>query len=531
MAWRRCPLKPAMMQLTPEAIREVVEIDLKIVAPVHIGTREGRLSALEFIFCDGQTHIIDDERLGGFLKTRQAIDHFINSVRSGRVNLAEFLQRTAKVDPSKVAKEIAGTSIPGGAASMTEFRPYVRDGNGQVFIPGSSIKGVFRTALLWGILERDAGKKQALERVVSRDFSGSERMSEGRKRFYSASMLQEDLLQKFDLPKGRVGPNQDLLRCLSFRDAYPVGKVETRVIKIQFLSKRKNGDFYWSAKKRGGQDTGGQLEVWLDALLSGTFRTQAIWDHRIFEHFQKNNPRVDMPVKCLDDVLSALSGMFSSISQHEESFFSSSAMADRRGAGGYGPEPTALAASRLKQWYATGGKNARIGFGSGMLCTTINTHFPHELREKIRDACGHPRPGDPAPKSRRIWRGLNESWLPMGWVLIGKSREVAVNTGILVKEASPVVKPAEVLEKPIPPVQTTKAVIEVEKVTLKNLLRDLQTARATDRLAMERFVEAMDELQEDAEMKQFAEALHRKLKEAGIWDKHPLRKRIEVFIS
>jgi hypothetical protein len=48
---------------------------------------------------------------------------------------------------------------------------------------------------------------------------------------------------------------------------------------------------------------------------------------------------------------------------------------------------------------------------------------------------------------------------------------------------------------------------------------------------MERFVEAMDELQEDAEMKQFAEALHRKLKEAGIWDKHPLRKRIEVFIS
>ncbi len=37
----------------------------------------------------------------------------------------------------------------------------------------------------------------------------------------------------------------------------------------------------------------------------------------------------------------------------------------------------------------------------------------------IRDACGHRRAGDPAPKSQRVWRKSENEVLPMGWMRIG----------------------------------------------------------------------------------------------------------------
>jgi len=51
-----------------------------------------------------------------------------------------------------------------------------------------------------------------------------------------------------------------------------------------------------------------------------------------------------------------------------------------------------------------------------MLSTTVNLTLPAVLRKKIRDACGLRRPGDPAPKSRRVWKKSENKVLPMGWM-------------------------------------------------------------------------------------------------------------------
>ncbi|RMG70143.1 MAG: hypothetical protein D6710_07680, partial [Nitrospirae bacterium] len=36
----------------------------------------------------------------------------------------------------------------------TEYRPFIRDGFGKVYLPGTAIKGVFRTAVLYCMLKR-----------------------------------------------------------------------------------------------------------------------------------------------------------------------------------------------------------------------------------------------------------------------------------------------------------------------------------------------------------------------------------------
>jgi hypothetical protein len=49
----------------------------------------------------------------------------------------------------------------------------------------------------------------------------------------------------------------------------------------------------------------------------------------------------------------------------------------------------------------------------------VGLHLPPEIRQKIRDNCGSgPRPGDPAPKSRRIWQTAKGKAYPLGWLQI-----------------------------------------------------------------------------------------------------------------
>ena len=58
-----------------------------------------------------------------------------------------------------------------------------------------------------------------------------------------------------------------------------------------------------------------------------------------------------------------------------------------------------------------------------MLSTTEDLALPAELRGKIRDACGSGRGlGDPASKSRRVWRKSENEVLPMGWMKINEER-------------------------------------------------------------------------------------------------------------
>jgi CRISPR-associated protein Csm5 len=388
--------------------RESRKMTVKVISPAHIGSREGRISALEFVVSGGRVHLIDESKFADYLLKKNLIDLFVEEARTGPIQMERFLREKGKMSIPAQLQSVVSQTILGGSPRMQDFRPLVRDGKGQIYLPGSTLKGVFRTAVLYRILKRD---EDVRKKIIARTNENTREMKR-RRVSYSQRWLQEDHLQSFPLPKGRRGPNEDILRCLTIRDAYPVGAVETKVIPIRFLSLSGDGQHYWSQRKdRQGRPTGGDLLLWLEAITAGTFEIELLWDNWVFSQFQKFSVTHSLPILGLDDLISALQEMMSDLIEHEKAFFKMP------------PDPRTkpevkTAVSNINSFYSRiDGDLIRFGFGSGMLSTTVNLSLPTELRQTIRDICGSaPRPGDPAPKSRRLWARDDGTCFPLGWL-------------------------------------------------------------------------------------------------------------------
>ncbi len=403
----------ALIQSAPKKadLRNSLCMDLHVISPIHIGTREGRLGATEFVAGGGKVYLIDEDRLGRFLVSKNLVDAFVLEVRKGPFQMAQFLQKNAKLRIPEDLHMVCSMSIPGGDPSMQDFRPFTRDGSGAIYIPGTSLKGVFRTAILYRLLNQDLEFRKSSNSRIGQDPEGE---INKRRKFYSEQWLQKEHLESFDLPGGKKGsPNVDILRCLTVRDAYPVGPVRTQVVPIKFLSRLSDGTFYWSQDKKHFKDK--DLSIWVECVTEGTFRLEMLWAADLYKAFMSHNKGVAFPVSNLQDVLDAVREMNEALVKHELAFYGS--------ATGGGNSDAPGAAKALLEWYKTlGNQTLRIGFGSGMLSTTVGLALEESVRQKIRDACGSGRrPGDPAPKSRRVWRRTESITLPMGWLKLAKA--------------------------------------------------------------------------------------------------------------
>ena len=397
-----------------ENLKETKTINLTVLSPVHIGSKEGKLSALEFLWSNGRTHVIDENLFGGYLLQKKMIDVFVDEVSSGRFKMADFLNGKAKISLKDAAKAFSRLSISGGSDNMREFRPFIRDGNGRLFLPGTSLKGVFRTALLHRILNADTKIKDEIEKKAIENLHRlAGRNAEKNKKSYSEEWLQEDLLESFFLPHGVVGPHEDILRCLTVRDSYPIGDVKSEIVKIQILSRNSGNHFYWSEIKKG-PGTGRKIELWVEAITSGTFCVEVLCDSELFNKFSTYNKN-RMPVSGLDDLLNMVKEMNERVIDHEKKIYKE---AERVSDGANNP-----AVKGLKEWFDSQNSSLfRLGFGSGMLSTTIDLSFKDDkTRQAIRNACGYNRENDPAPKSRRVFRDRGGKWMPIGWLTIAES--------------------------------------------------------------------------------------------------------------
>jgi len=118
-------------------------ITLTALSPVHIGSGE-KIGKKEYIF-DKQTnevHYPDSVRLFSALKSK-GIDDFL--LKDGG-DLYGFLNRNG-IDYRQFIKETV--TMQGGADyTFNEIHTFIKDAYGLPYIPGSSIKGAFRTVIL-----------------------------------------------------------------------------------------------------------------------------------------------------------------------------------------------------------------------------------------------------------------------------------------------------------------------------------------------------------------------------------------------
>jgi CRISPR-associated protein Csm5 len=158
-----------------------MEYELEVISPVHIGSGS-TISPIEYVVEDNFYRVNMD---GLFEDDGFDTDGFIEDAKAGAFYLGRFASELAKehvryaLDISQSARTKLHELI---GSRSSEVREHIKT-NDFVYIPGSSIKGAIRTAILWWVLKNDPDKfnraKRHLENLIrSRDRVDKKRVAD-----------------------------------------------------------------------------------------------------------------------------------------------------------------------------------------------------------------------------------------------------------------------------------------------------------------------------------------------------------------
>lgn len=381
-------------------IFERKKIRIKTKSPIHIGSAYQKLTRFEFIQKEQWIYPISEERLSKFLLEKNLVDSYVSSIeeKGGDFNLLEIFKGISLKEVEKLS--MWGKIKVFNNSKIEDFKPFIRDGFGVPYIPGTSIKGVIRTAILYNALK--TFKNQHPDRFkeeVENEIDIKIRDNNNKKNFFqwgNERWLQNFVLNNSDNKSHSPSPNTDWLRMLQVSDAYPLSSIQTTIIPANILKKEST----WKYRTElPGQET----SIYLECIPENTiFEFEAMWDKKLLDDFKRHIDKEILLPTNLDEMFKMIDEWAKDIFSFEKEFF--------RG-------------HSLARWYeANWHKNKccpfRVGFGSGMISTTILMLLSEDLRKKIRNKVGVDRKGDIAPKSRRVWKKDDKNLLPFGWALI-----------------------------------------------------------------------------------------------------------------
>ena len=192
------------------------------ISPLHIGTVDPN-PACRYVLPDSG---------GTGLCLRESF--VVSKLKEGRVSIKDYMEKPFPLAglPRNEAElnRIKAYDIRFTKAAYElnkEARPFVRDGFGRPYIPGSSIKGVLRTGLLFSALLNDEEKRADLARdsdikdvIYMMDHSNKTNIHGIRKRNTSRERKVENLFRSGSSPD----PKNDILKCVKIGDSLPSPK-------------------------------------------------------------------------------------------------------------------------------------------------------------------------------------------------------------------------------------------------------------------------------------------------------------------
>jgi CRISPR-associated protein Csm5 len=434
-------------------------------APIRVGGREQQVTKLEFLQHEGMVHVVSPAKLGKLLleKSERTLEDWnVEVLTKGQgANLTAFLSEQGLLSAASI-REISRYSAASSHPGMNQFQPHARDGRGTVFVPGSSLKGAIRAAVLWKRVDEERANRYV------RDNAGT------RARFY-ARRLDREVLQSYRLPgrELRAGPNFDLLRAVKVSDGY--GSLETRVEKVVIQSYVEEGRGRERRTTLGASET-----VHAECLLPGSWAEFDLSvDRKTLTLFRERND--DLPFSDEASLLALVQNFYEQVWTHEQRYYGvevesapvpeaspkasmpssfeewlkqekgieAESLSRRKRRpyqaeyrrtfnlfeGGRGQEqrsPTSELPARtsgvgdgevrvgeIRKYYAAGPcPGFRLGWGSGLMGTTVDMHLKPENMGKVlqlidgRHHRGEPRDG---PKSRKLVESEGRPRWPMGW--------------------------------------------------------------------------------------------------------------------
>jgi CRISPR-associated protein Csm5 len=357
------------------------QLDIEVLTPLHIGSGDKLLQGFDFEVQGNRTYRLKEEVILN--------DYWPDDPHHQQLLLSKSLSTLLQPGDYRDRPHYFAYVLQGRPA-MREIVACIKDAQGRPYLPGSSLKGALRTAIMRRALERS-------KRNLSRG-------DIGRARGYRAAQRADD-----DLDHEIFGPdpNNDLLRALQVGDCHPLSTGDLRLTRVRMVP---GLDIDVESIARGARMSA-SLRVDTYALSHPSKRLR--WPRENADLVQ------DFVSACQQAVLKRLDFEYQyHTARHQDA-------------------PAANFYVRLIQELTSGQWPPnefllQVGFAAGWrsksvlgtaenddpLLTQIIREFKLDRGGKRFGRSGGHKPGDPFPKARHLAYVRDKAALPMGWLRV-----------------------------------------------------------------------------------------------------------------
>lgn len=182
-------------------------LHIEVLTPLHVGSGRTLRSNTEFLKFDEVVSVIDDHKILKIIG-EENIERWVDIISNGKDLLDYLKQRssTKTIEPHQTDKRIL--PIVGNYLKPENgLREHIFSGNGKPLLPGSSLKGAIRTAVINGLIE---SKPDFANRINT--FKEENNYQGNRKIKYKGATLERRYVGK--------DPNHDSFRLVRVGDTH-----------------------------------------------------------------------------------------------------------------------------------------------------------------------------------------------------------------------------------------------------------------------------------------------------------------------
>ena len=226
------------------------QLSLTIVSPTNIGGPE-KLTTKDYMYNydAGEVYLLNNYEWFRFLARHNKLAEFEiymqnEMVRPNGRTMYDWAKNT--IGSSQLTKDTLGSAIgsimkssiynEGRKNSLNDITPQIRGANGEVYIPGSSIKGVIDSAIISHMLRNNKAFRSNVQRELRKVLDVYKRKNAGSLFKDIFKMVNQAIIKHIHVLTNNDGkPLKGILasafRGISVSDAMPMSAIQTEVLK------------------------------------------------------------------------------------------------------------------------------------------------------------------------------------------------------------------------------------------------------------------------------------------------------------
>lgn len=397
-------------------IKTSYECEVETISPVHIGSGE-KTGLGDYVVDEEKIVVVDIDKL---ISTIPKPDDLTEEIESEGRNfrIEEFL-RKQKIE----AKSVEKYSIKWDSErSDREISAHIKNSFNQPYIPGSSIKGAIRTAILWYMMKGDGLIKEGqnaikqgldkMQRELNKSKNGRER---GRiKKNWKKEIGKE--IEKLVFYGKEKDAKYDVLKSLHVSDSNSVNLQNLEVSTVKIMSTSSPTTYGWKdfRKRRAVTNHSQATPSFVEVLEKGT-NIEGVCigvDAFLFkEEIKKEIGFNNEQQKDITDFAKICNEFAKELIEEEKLFYQN-----------YGfKELFSFYGELEKKIPVNDAFLVHLGWGSGWRGMTVGTLLDFNLLKELRRQfrIGKTEPFIPEfPKTRKIVFENNQPTYPLGWAKI-----------------------------------------------------------------------------------------------------------------